>query len=183
MLNVITDLYNYPMDNWFLNCRLEGFINNSSRNRMNFELVAELDGNYWGLEKEGELIATAGCLRFPEVSANAWRIQYRGCEMPGSDIKKGLSRSHFNSSTFRELIPYQLEWIAQYNSDKLYLTTNLDNKNHRAMQLIAKQGFLSLHSEEMLFGVEQAIWRFNIDKYISERKKLGVYTLQRPPLI
>ena len=51
------------------------------------------------------------------------------------------------------------------------------------MTLIAKQGFLSLHSTEQLFGVEQAIWRFNIDKYITERKKLGIYTIQRPPLI
>ena len=68
-------------------------------------------------------------------------------------------------------------------SDELYLTTNIDNKNHRAMQLIAKQGFLSLHSQQELFQVEQAIWRFDIDKYISERKKLGFYTIQRPPLI
>ena len=68
-------------------------------------------------------------------------------------------------------------------SEELYLTTNLDNKNHRAMQLIAKQGYLSLHSEEILFGKEQAIWSFNIDKYITERKKIGRYTIQSPPLI
>tara|TARA_B110000238_G_C15933788_1_gene355928 strand:+ start:176 stop:331 length:156 start_codon:yes stop_codon:yes gene_type:complete len=51
------------------------------------------------------------------------------------------------------------------------------------MQLIASQGFLTLHSEEMLFGVEQAIWKLNNEKYIEERKKLGVYTIQPPPLI
>ena len=55
-------------------------------------------------------MACAGCLEFPEVSSNAFRIQYRGCEIPGTDIKKTLSKSHFNSSTFRELIPYQIQW-------------------------------------------------------------------------
>lgn len=183
MLNVINNLYDYNMNEYYVKCRIYGYSNNWSEDRYNFDRVKEYDGNFWGLESKGSLIATAGCLRFPEVSANAFRIQYRGCEIPHTDIKKGLSRSHFNSSTFRELIPYQLEWIAKYNSDEIYLTTNLDNKNHRAMVLIAKQGFLSLHSTEELFGVEQAIWRFNIDKYITERKKLGIYTIQHPPLI
>lgn len=183
MLDVINNLYDYNMNEYYVKCRAYGYSNNWSEDRYNFDRVKEYDGNFWGLESKGSLIATAGCLRFPEVGANAFRIQYRGCEIPHTDIKKGLSRSHFNSSTFRELIPYQLEWIAKYKSDEIYLTTNLDNKNHRAMTLIAKQGFLSLHSTEELFGVEQAIWRFNIDKYITERKKLGIYTRQRPPLI
>ena len=49
------------------------------------------------------------------------------------------------------------------------------------MQLIAKQGFLTLYSEEILFGKKQAIWRFHNEKYINERKKLGVYTIQQAP--
>ena len=150
---------------------------------MKLDFITQRFGNMWGLEKEGRLVAVAGCLEFPEVSSNAFRIQFRGCEIPGSDVKKTLSKSHFNSSTFRELIPYQIEWCNDRGSDELYLTTNIDNKNHRAMQLIAKQGFLTLHKETILFNVEQAIWRFNIEKYIDERKKLGIYTIQRPPLI
>lgn len=183
MFNVIDNLEDYPLDSFFKECLQNGFVNNVSRDEMKFDRVKSRFGNYWGLELDKRLVATAGCLEFPEVSNNAFRIQFRGCELPQTDVKKTLSKSHFNSSTFRELIPYQIEWCRKMGSEELYLTTNLDNKNHRAMQLIAKQGYLSLHSEEMLFGKEQAIWSFNIDKYITERKKIGRYTIQSPPFI
>lgn len=181
MFNVV-ELHNYEMQPFFDECKSHDFVNNYSRDTMRFDFVKKRFGNFWGLVSD-RLVAVAGCHLFPEVSDNAFRIQFRGCEIPGTDIKKSLSKSHFNSSTFRELIPYQIEWCERMGSDELYLTTNIDNKNHRAMQLIAKQGFLSLHSQQELFQVEQAIWRFDIDKYISERKKLGFYTIQRPPLI
>lgn len=183
VLNVIDNLEDYALEDFFNECKQLNFVNNTSKDQMKFDRVKQLFGNYWGLELDNRLIATAGCLAFPEVSDNAFRIQFRGCEIPCTDIKKTLSKSHFNSSTFRELIPYQIQWCDKMGSNELYLTTNLDNKNHRAMQLIAKQGFLTLHSQEMLFGKEQAIWRFHIEKYISERKKLGIYTLQPPPFI
>lgn len=182
-LNVIDNLYDYPMEEFFKECNKLGYVNNVSRENMNFGMVKERFGNFWGLELEGRLIATAGCLHFPEVSEDAFRIQYRGCELPGTDVKKGLAKSHFNSSTFRELIPYQIEWCHKMGSDELYLTTNLDNKNHRAMELISKQGFLSLCSVGILFDVEQTIWRFNVEKYIEERKKIGIYTIQQPPFV
>ena len=51
------------------------------------------------------------------------------------------------------------------------------------MQLIAKQGFLTLIDTTILYGVEQAIWRLDNEKYLDERKKLGRYTIQYPPLI
>jgi hypothetical protein len=183
MFNIITNLSDYPMQSFYQSCSELGYVNNVSRDEMKFDRVKTRFGNYWGLELNKRLVATAGCLEFPEVSPNAFRIQFRGCELPQTDVKKTLSKSHFNSSTFRELIPYQIEWCKRMGSEELYLTTNLDNKNHRAMQLIAKQGYLSLHSEEILFGKEQAIWSFNIDKYITERKKIGRYTIQSPPLI
>ena len=183
MFNIITNLSDYPMQSFYQSCSELGYVNNVSRDEMKFDRVKTRFGNYWGLELNKRLVATAGCLEFPEVSPNAFRIQFRGCELPQTDVKKTLSKSHFNSSTFRELIPYQIEWARNMGSEELYLTTNIDNKNHRAMQLIAKQGYLSLHSEEILFGKEQAIWSFNIDKYITERKKIGRYTIQSPPLI
>lgn len=183
MFNVIDNLEEYPLDSFFEECLQNGFVNNVSRDTMKFDTVKIRFGNYWGLELNKRLIATAGCLEFPEVSENAFRIQFRGCELPQTDVKKTLSKSHFNSSTFRELIPYQIQWARNMGSEELYLTTNLDNKNHRAMQLIAKQGYLTLYSEEMLFDKEQAIWRLDVDKYITERKKLGKYTIQSPPLI
>ena len=183
MVNVINNLKKYDLSDFYNGCKKYGFVNNISDERMKLDFIQNRFGNMWGLEKEGKLVACAACLEFPEVSSNAYRIQFRGCELPGSDVKKSLSKSHFNSSTFRELIPYQIEWARNYGSTELYLTTNIDNKNHRAMELIAKQGFLELHEIKILFNVEQAIWRFNSEKYLEERKKLGIYTIQHPPLI
>lgn len=182
-LNVTIIDDDYDLTHFYSQCKLHGFVNNTSDERIRRHFVRDRFGCLFGLEKQGQLIACAGCHELPEVSENAFRIQFRGCELPGTDVKKSLAKSHFNSSTFRELIPYQIEWCGHFGSNELYLTTNLDNKNHRAMQLIAQQGYLRLHETKMLFGVEQAIWRFNIEKYIEERKKLGVYTLQPPPLI
>lgn len=183
MFEVISDLYNYNLDPFFDSCKRLGYVNNISKKSMRMDLVKERFGNYWGLCKDKQLVAVAGCLEFPEVDVNAYRIQFRGCELPHSDVKKTLSRSHFNSSTFRELIPYQIDWCNKLGSNDLYLTTNLDNKNHKAMQLIAKQGFLTLIDTTILYGVEQAIWRLDNEKYLDERKKLGRYTIQCPPLI
>lgn len=183
MINVIDNLYDYDMDQFFRECKELNLVNNVSRETMRFDFVKERFGSFWGLESNDRLFGVAGCHEFPEVSPNAFRIQFRGCELPNGDIKKGLAKSHFNSSTFRELIPYQIEWCENMGSDELYLTTNLDNRNHRAMQLIAKQGYLKLHSTTTLFCVEQAIWRFDIEKYLSVRRKLGIYTIQSPPLI
>lgn len=167
------------LEKFFLECSSLGYVNNISLLTIRSEFVKQREGNIWFLVNDDEIIGMAGCHRFDEVDSKSFRIQFRGCELPGRDIKQGLSRSHFNSSTFRELIPYQLAWIEQrgYDRNNVYLTTNHDNRNHRAMTLIAQQGFLTKYKEDILFGVEQTIWKFNTLHYETVRQKVTSYVV------
>jgi hypothetical protein len=167
------------LSNFFSKCVELGYKNNVSLVSIRAEFVKQRLGNIWFLTKDESIIGMAGCHRFDEIDNTSFRIQFRGCELPGTDVKPGLSKSHFNSSTFRELIPYQLEWIHNMGYDKhnVYLTANADNKNHRAMTLIEKQGFLTKYKDDVLFNVEQTIWKFNTYHYEQVREKITSYVV------
>jgi len=169
------------LNNFFKSCQGMGYVNNTSLGAIKINYVFEREGNIWFLIKGDEIIGMAGCHRFDELylEHTPFRIQYRGCELPGKDVKPGLSRSHFNSSTFRELIPYQLQWIEDQGHDKhnVFLSANLDNKNHRAMMLIEKQGFLTKYKEGIISTAEQTVWKFNTQHYEEVRKKVTSYVV------
>lgn len=164
---------------FFQQCTTLGYKNNTSLVSIRADFVKQRQGNIWFLCKGEEIIGMSGCHRFDEVDPKSFRIQFRGCEIPGTDVKTGLSRSHFNSSTFRELIPYQLQWIHNMGFDKnnVYLSANKDNKNHLAMSLIEKQGFLTKFKEGVLFGADQTIWKFNTEHYEKVREKVTSYVV------
>jgi hypothetical protein len=169
------------LSRFFARCRTLGYVNNESLESIRTEFVFGHEGNFWFLVKGKEIIGMAGCHRFDELHLDqtAFRIQFRGCELPGSDVKPGLSRSHFNSSTFRELIPYQLKWVEDqgYNKQNVFLTANVDNRNHRAMQLIEQQGFLTKYYSGIISTVEQTVWKFNTEHYEAVRKKVTSYVV------
>lgn len=178
----VCDLENvdkHSLNTFFSECTKLGYVNNTSLVNIRASFVKERNGNIWFLLKDKEIIGMAGCHRFNEVDSNSFRIQFRGCELPSKDVKPGLSRSHFNSSTFRELIPYQLRWIENngYDKNNVYLSVNHGHKNYRAMQLIEKQGFLSESRDMTLFGVEQTIWKFNTAHYEVVREKVTSYVV------
>lgn len=157
-------------------CKKLGYENNSSFDRMKLLWCKEI-GEYWCAIEDDRIIAVAGCHPLPEVSKNAWRIMFRGCELPGNNTFKGLGKGDWNSITQREFIPLMVEWIP---SKELYITTNIDNehsngkatRNHRIMELLAKQGILHKHSDMFLYGVNQAIWKLDINEYTRRRKML-----------
>jgi hypothetical protein len=167
------------LDEFFLECKNLGYENNVSDLAIRTSFVKQRLGNIWFLLSQGEVIGMAGCHRFDEYDSSSFRIQFRGCEIPGKDVKPGLSRSHFNSSTFRELIPYQLRWIEQkgYDKNNVYLTVNHGHKNYRAMSLIERQGFLTKECEMNLFNTEQTIWKFNTEHYELVRGKIKSYVV------
>jgi hypothetical protein len=168
------------LQDFFDKCKALGFENNSSREAIREDLLNRRTGNHWFLIKDNYIIGMAGC---HQITKKAFRIQFRGCELPGEDVKPGLSRSHFNSSTFRELIPFQLRWITDKGFDKnnVYLSVNLGNKNHRAMELIEKQGFLTRDHEYdsnlFLYDTPQTLWKFNTVHYEEVRSKIKSYVV------
>lgn len=157
-------------------CTELGYQNNSSFERMKLSWCKEV-GEYWCAIKDDRIVAVAGCHPLPEVGDNAWRIMFRGCELPGNDTFKGLGKGDWNSITQREFIPLMIEWIP---SNELYITTNIDNehsngkaaRNHRLMGLLAKQGILNNCGDMMLNSVNQTIWKLNIDEYTRRRERI-----------
>ena len=154
-----------------------GYENNSSLDAMKFDWCQEIGKWLCAIEND-EIIAVAGCHPLPEVSKNAWRIMFRGCELPKKDNFKGLGKGDWNSITQREMIPYFINYCP---TKEIYITTNIDNehsngkasRNHRLMGLLAKQGILDWHSNITLYYPEQTVWKLNIEEYTRRRNLLG----------
>ena len=83
--------------------------NNSSLKAMKFDWCKE-HGEYFCAIKGNDIVAVAGCHPLPEVASDAWRIMFRGCELPQTDTFKGLGKGNWNSITQREMIPKFIDW-------------------------------------------------------------------------
>lgn len=175
----LSNIDRISLEKFFAECTRLGFINNISLEAIRVDFVKQRKGNFWFLLKGEEIIGMAGCHRFDEYSPDSFRILFRGCELPGKDVKPGLSRSNFNSSCFRELLPYQLKWIEDQGYDKTqaFISVNHGHKNIRTMEIIERQGCFTEVADIMLFGVQQKIWKLNTDYYESIRKKVTSYVV------
>lgn len=163
-------------------CKELGYENNSSFAAMKL-LWCKTQGEYWCAIENKQIIAVAGCHPLPEVSPQAWRILFRGCELPGHDTFKGLGKGDWNSITQREFIPLMIDYIP---SRELYITTNISNehsngktaRNHKLMQLLSKQRILDNCGILMLYYTSQSLWRLNIDEYLKRRANIqGKYVV------
>ena len=163
-------------------CKELGYSNNISFETMKLAWCKEV-GEYWCAIRDNKIVAVAGCHPLPEVGERAWRIMFRGCELPGNDTFRGLGKGDWNSITQREVIPRMIDWIP---SDELYITTNTDHdhsngkasRNHRLMGLLAKQGILDNCGDMILYDVKQTIWKLNIEEYLRRRERIkGSYVV------
>lgn len=182
-LKVITEDLMPALETFCNKCEALGYQNNSSITAMKYKWCKE-QGEYFCATKDDEIIAVAGCHPLPEVSPTAWRILFRGCELPMQDTFTGLGKGDWNSITQREFIP---KFIQYCPTDELYLTTNIHHehsngkaaRNHRLMGLLARQGILDKHSDMNLYDTEQTIWKLNINEYTRRRNSLkGRYVVQ-----
>ena len=182
-VKVITDDLIPNLENFCKKAKELGYVNNSSLKEMRFEKTKEW-GEYFCAMENGNIIAVAGCHPLPEVSNDAWRILFRGCELPHNNNFKGLGKGDWNSVTQREFIPRFIDYCP---TDKLYITTNIYRehsngkaaRNHRLMGLLAKQGILEKYCDMELYNCEQTVWRLDINEYNSRRSLLkGNYVVQ-----
>ena len=79
-------------------CNQLGYTNNSSLTAMKFDWCRQ-QGYYYGAIKNNKIVAVAGCHPLTEISKDAWRILFRGCELPGASPYKGLNKGDWNSIT------------------------------------------------------------------------------------
>ena len=156
-----------------------GYVNNSSLKLMRYDWCKE-NGEFYCAIKGDDIVAVAGCHTLPEFSPNAWRIMFRGCELPGASPYKGLNKGDWNSITQRDFIP---EFINYIPSEELYISTNISNehsgkalRNHKIMNILARQkdAYIIDVCDMMLNNVHHTIWKLNIEQYLSRRSKLNV---------
>lgn len=181
-IEIIQDKHLDMLQEFCNECKSLGYDNNSSFCNMKL-LWCKKWGEYWCAIKDNKIIAVAGCHPLPEVSETAWRIMFRGCELPNHDTFKGLGKGDWNSITQREFIPLMIDWTS---SNELYITTNINRdhsngkavRNHRLMSLLEKQKILDNCGNIMLYYTEQTLWRLNIKEYIKRRKRIkGKYVV------
>lgn len=154
-----------------------GYTNNASLKLMRYDWCKE-NGEYYCAIEDDKIIAVAGCHTLPQLHEGAWRILFRGCELPGTSPYKGLNKGDWNSITQRDFIP---KFINYCQSKHLYISTNISNehsgkalRNHRLMSILANQkdAYLNYICDMILFNTEQTIWELNIGKYLERRSKL-----------
>jgi len=156
-------------------CNQLGYTNNSSLTAMKFDWCRQ-QGYYYGAIKNNKIVAVAGCHPLTEISKDAWRILFRGCELPGASPYKGLNKGDWNSITQRDFIPI---FIKQCPTKDLYITTNISNehsgkalRNHKLMEILSKQKILDFVCDMELYYTMQTVWKLNINEYTRRRNLL-----------
>lgn len=175
-IEIITDKHLDMLQTFCQECDKLGYQNNSSLQSMKL-LWCKQTGEYWCAVDNNKIVAVAGAHPLPEVGDHAWRILFRGCELPYSDNFKGLGKAQWNSITFREFVPKFIDWCP---SNELYITTNVDHehsngkasRNHRTMQLMARQNILDNCGDIVLYYTNQTLWKLNVEEYLQRRERI-----------
>jgi hypothetical protein len=140
---------------------------------------------FWGTWVDDNLAAVSGVQHLPEISETTYRLLFRGAQLPEyNKYFSTPSRYHFNSIPFYEHIIPQMESCPA--GSEFVITTNVThdasghmNRTHRVMQLLAKQGVVTLLKNDILYNTLQSIWSLNVDCYLEKRHNAR---MERNPL-
>tara|TARA_Y100001980_G_C14538900_1_gene316211 strand:- start:1327 stop:1860 length:534 start_codon:yes stop_codon:yes gene_type:complete len=156
-------------------CRDLGWINNSSLERLNIDMMTENQGAYFGIYENNEIVSIAGIYKFHELYPDDWRMFYRTATLPGKAKNKGLHRG----TGLRGRL-YINEFLKYTNNGNLYLTTNIKNgdwenitRYHRALEKESSQkdSYVHYHDKVNLYEREQVIWKLDNEQYYQRTQK------------
>jgi hypothetical protein len=158
-------------------CEKLGWINNSSLERLNNDMVIKNQGTYFGIYENGEIVSIAGIYKFHELYPDSWRIFYRSATLPNKARNKGLHRG----TGLRGRL-YINAFLNYTHNGSLYLTTNIELSNsnqntitryHKHMQKESslKDSYVDYVDTLILYETKQAIWKLNNEKYYQRTQK------------
>jgi len=158
-------------------CGKLGWENNKDFKAIKLDKTVMPNGQFFIAVDGDKIYSLAGVQKLPEINDHAWRCLFRGAQLPGytpqwsmNIFKSGL---HFGYFLFE-----QIKFIQEHDPlAEFYISTNTDSKmgakssrmDSVIMPRVAKTGIWSLHSRQMLYGVEQNIWKINVDEYLRQR--------------
>ena len=168
-------------------CKNLGYDNNSSFESIKLDKMKMPYGQYFvGVDTEKNTIFNlAGVHHLPEVSPTAWRCLFRGAQLPGYNMSKGLTKNIFLTGyQLSYILPLQMNFIRkQYPECTFYMSSNTpkDAKDNsgKSMRMdtlmhntLYKEGVLRLWKENFeLFYTSQTVWKVNEKKYWQYRNK------------
>ena len=168
-------------------CKSLGYNNNASFDSIKLAKMKMPYGKYFiGIDdSKDKIFNLAGVHHLPEVSNNAWRCLFRGAQLPGYNLSKGLTKNIFLTGyQLSYILPLQINFIRkQYPDSVFYMSSNTpkdtkdaSGKSMRMDKLmhntLFKEGVLSLWKENFeLFYTSQTIWQINESKYWQYRKR------------
>lgn len=160
-------------------CKKLGWENNSSLEKIKLEKTQMPYGQFFIGLNEDKIFTLAGVHQFPEINNNAWRCLFRGAQLPG--YTPAWSSNLWKSSIhFTYMIYYQINFVQKISPNaEFYITTNTNNDKAGVssrldkimMPRIEKTGIWSLDRKIILYGVEQNVWKINVEKYMKDREQ------------
>lgn len=161
-------------------CDKLGWENNNSFNALKLDKLKPPYGQYWiALEKSSNTIfSIAGVQYLPEIHESAWRLLFRGAQLPGYTPRAGINlwKSGIQFSYF---INEQVLWTkSNYFEPEFFITTNSDNKKAGKstkmgkimMPRLCRLGYFQLYKSNIeLYSTLQDIWKLHTEKYFNDR--------------
>lgn len=156
----------YELKAFIEECKERGFKNNDSLDSMKWQRTLDQGGAWFATYDGSHIVGLSGVHPFRD----GYRALFRGCQL--YSIPGGLTKNHMNCWMFKYHLPYVI-----YSTDKpIYITTNTVNdasgsmvRLDRLYKILERRGIVDHVSKEMLNGVEQNIWKLNVDTYLEVR--------------
>lgn len=161
--------------NFCAKCNDLGYKNNESLEAMRLEWCLGQGGQFFLTYYDDALISVSGCHPIPQVDNTAYRLLFRGVELPEyQNFFNVVSKTHMSALPFFYHVPLQIAWAKKQEFSKFVITTNWDNpdgiksmnKSHRVFKLLARQGLVDCEIEKIhLWHTDQSVWKLNINSY------------------
>lgn len=168
-MRVVLDPPFADVERFTYRCEAYGYYNNNTLKGMKYKWCLDRGGAWWAVyNNEDAIISMAGAHPFWD----GVRLLFRGVQTEPAQL--GLSKTHMTSIPWKIIMPEQIGYWSGVitNETPAYITTNVENdasgkmnRTHRVLKLLSKQGIVDYMIDEELFGVQQSVWRLNVQKY------------------
>lgn len=166
-------------------CKNAGIKNNESFEAIKLEQMKMPYGQFFiGYDTDQDVIWTIlGVHHLPEIHNHAWRVFFRGAQLPNYRLGNGLSKDFFKVGfQITYMLEMQIKFILEHDpSAEFYASTNTPLAKAFArsqyldqimLPMLVKRGiFTKEYDNFVLFYTLQSIWKLNVDKYFEEREK------------
>ena len=147
------------------------YTNNNSLKAMKFDFCLE-NGAWFVVEEDNHYVSVAGIHTF----LDGYRALFRGAQI--KQRISGLNKYHMTSYPFGEILPYQIQYVQEIDSNApIYITTNVENdssgkmnKIHRLFCMLSDHGIIEEYIKEaVIYHVNQTVWKLNVQRYYEVR--------------